>query len=405
MKKLLVTLMLLSFAALASAQGFGNPATFCGDLSEADCALITDATYPDSATVTGSGEVVVAIDGEEIITGLELDGSYVLDRELLDEVMAFYGDTTDPMAMLDMIYSDLDVTFDLLMDTFNIADAQLTLTVSLPQELTGGFVPTPLPIDLWYTDGRAYVDMAAFGFADPVLAEAGVWGVDIAGIYAQLFEMLESSPEMEEALEQFSEALTDESLAEAMMSAGDMQAFAAEFTTVERMEDEERDGQTLAVFATTVDYGALFTSDTMAAMMQAQVDAQAAMMESMVGEQMSEEELQEMLTLQAGMVDEMIGLYGAIFEGAELTTFVVVGEEDGLVYASETAFSMSVNALEIQREFSATVAELSGEEAPEMTAEDLGFEFIDLSSGYAVDLGSINDVSAESVLPPADAQL
>ncbi|MEM6285498.1 MAG: hypothetical protein AAF787_25130 [Chloroflexota bacterium] len=405
MKKLFVTLMLLSVTAVASAQGFGNPLTFCGDLAEADCTLYTDATYADSATVAGLGEVVVAIDGEEIITELALDGSYTLDPELLESVMGFYGDTTDFTTMMQMIYGDIDVMEGLLMDSFNVADAQLTLSISLPQELTGGFVPTPLPIDLWYTDGQAYVDLAAFGFADPSLAEAGVWGLDIAGLYAMLFDMLENDPQTAEVMEQLSEALTDEAVTDTMMGAGDIQAFTAEFATIERIEDEARDGQTLAVFATTIDYGALFGSDTMAAMMQAQFDAQIGMMESMGGEEMSDEEMQEMMAMQEAMTDDILALYGRIFEDATYTTFVVIGEDDGLVYAAETEFSMSVNALEIQREFDATMAELSGTEATELSAEDLGFEFIDLYIGYGVDLDNLNDVSAESVLPPEGAQL
>jgi hypothetical protein len=215
--------------------------------------------------------------------------------------------------------------------------------------------------------------------------------------------MIESDPEVEEALEQFSEALSSEDMSE--LAALDPYAFAAEYTTIERMDDVTIDGQTMAVFMTTSDLGALFSSDVISEMMDAQMDAQMSMMESIAGEEMSDEEMEEMLAMQEVMFDGIIDLYAEVFDGAVATSTVMIGMDDGFVHASESSFVMSVNAIELTEGFNEVIGESTGEEIPEMTAEDIGFETLSLDFGYAVELGNFNDVPETDVLPPEDAQL
>ena len=164
MQKLTILIIaLLAVTGSAFAQiGVTNP-VYCADLAEADCEILTGATIPASASFSGEGVLDVTASGQNVVVDLGLDGSYITDGEIVSQFMSYME---SPEALFETVYADVDSLLAFMSDYFNMADADMTLTVDVPAELTGGMVPSPLAVDLWLVDGVAYADIGAFRVGD-----------------------------------------------------------------------------------------------------------------------------------------------------------------------------------------------------------------------------------------------
>lgn len=319
MRTPMITLLMIAIlAALGGSANAQMNTTYCGDLAEADCAIIQNADVPASATFNGEGAINVTVADMPYSVGLTLNGSYILNEEAYGDLMEL-SELPLPEVYRE-IYGNVDEFVEIISASFQLVDSDLTLSVDVPEELTGGMLPNPVVVDLWLENGVGYVDLAALSFADPSLT--GVYGVDFVSMYEMIFadpmfaEAFGEMGEMEDGLANFTN-----------------EEFVGQFTTINRLDDVTMNGQTMAVFETVIDYGALFSSDAMRDLMQAQIDMQTEMLEA---EGTSAEEIDAMMT---GILDA----YAIAFDGTTMTMLQNVGLDDSYIHNTSIVFQMEVD--------------------------------------------------------------
>lgn len=278
--------VLMVFASFAAAQD-DAPAVFCGELSEADCAplVMASETLPDSADfeINGTAE----IDTGEQVTAFSVEGTgryLITDANAAETLIAANANfASDPNALNDA-----------LLNALTALNSEMTLSVAIPDEVTGGAIPSNLTLHLFLKDGSGYVDFDELALSEDL---TGVYGIDLA-------------PLAEQALQQnapFSLFGNEETLA----ALGDPRV-AGTYTTITRGDDVERDGETAATYTTTVDYAEFFATPQASELLAAQLAQQP---------NMSEEDAAEAASLFA---DAFVG------STAEVTQ--VIGTETGYIY-------------------------------------------------------------------------
>lgn len=286
MKKLmlaLIVMLLLAFGGAAQAQDIP---VFCGGLSDADCQIVTASQQAmmDAQSASASLNMDLRIDNipdmpvAALAFNLSGQGAYALDPALL----AKYAEA-DPMALL----SDMTQLGTLMEEIFTAFSGQLSLTLTIPADLAsqmsgGGMtIPEQLSVDLVMVDGIGYINLDQLAEALPGAGvPAGWYGLEIAKLFGDLFEMLApmmgdmgSLPGMN--MDSFSAFADPE--------------FLNSYATIERLADS--DGA--AVFKTTLDFAALMSNPNMREMMRQQMELQ--------GQTMTEADLDMAL----GMVEQM----------------------------------------------------------------------------------------------------
>lgn len=268
---LVIALLLVGVSSVfAQDMGMGNMEP-CLGLGEEDCALYYEyqhAGLPQStafdATIAGNVEA----EGDRFEFSVGLSGAYVIDEAAATAA----ADAFAEVGVLDVSPRDF---IELADGTVSAFDAELFIDINgIPgvSDLTGG---EPFPtIELWLVDGVAYVDLTPLSslMGDPTFV--GVYGLDVFDIVTTLLEdvtlgdllpddmgmggmdgmggmgMMGAQEGMMESFNQgFQQGMTN-----AMMPEEDIMTFA----TLERLEDEQADGMTLAVFQTNVDIAAAF---------------------------------------------------------------------------------------------------------------------------------------------------
>lgn len=269
MKKLMsmMTLLLLLVALVvpASAQ---MPKAFCGDLSEADCAIFTAASESmlkqESASVAMNLDVNVSNIPDAPFNSLAFNlagqGAYHIEPGLLEKYAALQS---DPAALL----KDMSQLGTMVSDVFNSFDGQMSLTLTLPDEVVKmaaqnkATIPNKLSVELRMVNGVGYINLSSL--AESLPKEAGIpsgwYGLEIAKLMKNLMDITASQmkgmdmPEIDaSAYSQFTDP-----------------AFLGSFMKVERLADSNG----AAVFQMTMNLVALADSPAFANMIKQQVEA------------------------------------------------------------------------------------------------------------------------------------
>lgn len=277
---LLVAMLLVSGAAVAQ----DAPPVFCGDLSEADCAILaqaqtaamslSSAAFDLQADFTlsnipeASGPVTFTLTGNGAFTG---------DPAFMSSMMG-----TDMAAM-----QDPTAMMSMAVEALRAFDFDLSFTLTLPPEIlaeAGGEVPESISLQLRFVDGLGYIN---FDTLAPLLGEdatamglTGWAGLDIASL---LEALVEQYPEMFQEMEMsgFDPAMYQQFNNPEMM---------AQYATITRIDDGSGD---TATFETTLDFAALMADPAIMDMLRQQMEAQ--------GQTLSEEELQQAMGMATGM--------------------------------------------------------------------------------------------------------
>lgn len=270
----LVALLLVSGAALAQ-EATPESHTFCGDLSEADCTLLTQseaamktlesAAFDLQADVTISGIEEMNTPVAFTITG---NGAYHhTNPGMMADMAAMQGMMQNPTEMITWI-----------VDALRSFSGELSLTLTLPQELVAQAedVPESITLELRMVDGIGYINFdtlaAAFGDMTDQMQLSGWGGLDIASL---LEAAVEQHPEM---FNQMNMSGMDMSMYQQF---SDMSTF-GQYVTIERTDDGSGD---TATFVTTVDMAGLMSDPAIMDLIREQMDAQ--------GQTFSEEEMQQ----------------------------------------------------------------------------------------------------------------
>jgi hypothetical protein len=370
---LMVVVLLVAPISTVLAQG-GTPPLFCGDLSEADCAILAQS----QAAMTGLTSSAVKVSMDLGLTGMEepedsfamsllVDGAYEANSEL----MATLGQMASPEDMGALMSAGMDVIVDLLRGVKGDAGVEIVLPAELAAEMD---IPMEtLTTRLVMVDGVLYVNLETLIPAEAQgedAAEMPAWiGVDLAGMY----EMLSSSM-MEEAGENmpdFQELFATEEFA----TLYDVNAW-GDFMDIVRLADAEVAGQSVAVFEMVMDYGAVFTSEAFQ-------EAFAGYMDKVM--ELSGEEAEK-------MPDNFMDVMAAMMGGMSLKTTQWIGLQDFYVHRMDMDFAFAFD-----KEAIAAIAPNEAEDIPENFS--MAMKLVVDSSAFNVPVEVVAPAGAQVINP------
>jgi len=290
---LLALLLILCIGGAALAQD--NMPVFCGDLSQADCTILTNAKAADKTLDSASFDLKVntTITNAPNMTGpmtigVTGNGSYSGLAALRNADM-MTAMQTDPGAFFTSFLSNFD--------------GDLTLTVNLPPEVTANdpTVPSSLTLQLRLVNGFGYIN---FDTLQPLLAQMGPGMSSLKG-----WGGLDLASLLKAALQQMPDMFKNMQTMNGGMDTATMQQFTdpnflKQFVTIKRTDAGTGD---TATFETTVNLGALMALPQMQDMMRQRMQAQS---QTMTQQQMDQvmAMMPQMFQNMTVTVDEEIGL-------------------------------------------------------------------------------------------------
>jgi hypothetical protein len=317
---LLALLTVFAFGGAAFAQDDTGtlPPVACGDLPQEECDFLQGAVTAQYALQSAAVDLTFDLTMENIpdvpspltinITG---EGAYVGDMSALADM------NMSMMSNMNMGGMSPEQSFAVLGELIQAMNAELTLTVTLPDELLsemGGAteIPNPFTVDLALVEGNGYInldDFAALG------APSGWNGVN-------LVELIEVASQQMGAMGDMG-TTGMEGMDPELMARFQNPEFINQFATVERLDDMTgEDGATVRVYQTTFDFAGLMASPEMQELMTQQMEAQGQ-------------------TFDPAQMDMM----GQMFEGMNLTVTQHIGEEDMFTRRTEMVLDWDMSAL------------------------------------------------------------
>jgi hypothetical protein len=300
-------LVFILFALVGGVAGAQDIPTFCGDLSDDDCALLTESAQAmqelDSAVfhldfdfgmngVPGMDSVNFQITG---------DGAVALDRETLGVLLQ------SPEAIM----ANIEDLPQMVEQGLEAISADVTFVLHIPAEIaaqSGTEMPEQVSISLRLVDGYGYINLDKLAELDTGGSLPRGWqGIDLAGLYGAL---------LEQQMDTFGEMFSAMGNMDTMSAFTDPE-FIANFTTIERGEDTEIDGQAAAVFEMAIDYDAMFSDPAMQAYLRSAFEG----MSGFTGEEPDKE-----------MTDMILSMYSQMFDGLVLEITQAIGLDDHYVH-------------------------------------------------------------------------
>lgn len=364
---LLLVLLLAVFSGSAMAQEF--PQTYCGDLAESDCSILTESATAMRGLTSAAFNFqmdfgmsdIPEFDGD-INFSLSGDGAYAFDAATLSALMA------SPADMMDMM-QNMEELPQMLQDILKGISADANLVMTLPQNLPDMDRPLPdkVGLSIRMVDGIGYVNLDKLAELDPRGDLPRGWqGLDIATLagqaLAQQSDSLSGMPNMDMNMD--------------MMSMFANMEFVNDHITVTRAADATVEGQTAAVFNTSIDLGGLFSDPAYQEMLLGQIESMTESMGS--GEMPSQSDLDDIMTL-----------YSTLFDGLEFNTTQTIGIDDHYVY--QTAMTLDW-ALDLSS-MGAAFGETSSTNIPP----------INISFDFEANLSQFNN--APEITAPEDAEM
>ncbi len=247
-------------AALAQDEFAPLPPPFCGGLSGADCQLLTDSqelmryvsSMQTSMTVRSGLSGVPEIADEDMLFTMAMDMTMHIDPAL-NETLRTAAENPDAVPSVEEMG-------ELMVQFYETLGMDLEMQMALPPivraaiEVDEGLAfPDTLLMSVRMVDGYVYIDTDALAESFPDLAadleSSGVsgWiGFDMAGLLAQ--QMTAGEPVDDSMMQSMQANIAINQL----MMDEEIRSLLEPYITVERLDDEERDGEPVAVFATSV---------------------------------------------------------------------------------------------------------------------------------------------------------
>jgi hypothetical protein len=323
--------------ALAQDSPFAPP-VICGDLDAADCSILEDS----AAAMQGVTAYAFDIEYKTFVTGLpemeiesvEITFGATGMMEIDPDVVAAMQELTAASMSgdADTVAAAMEEMTAILLDFYAGVNFDGEVYFSVPEELAAILSEdsdVPMPPDLTFAfriiDGMFYMQISEFKEFAPDLEEfpADWIGFDLVGLMEQSMAQSEGG---EFDAESMTAGLVGTALAYQLIDAMEP------FVTVERLDDADLDGQSGAVFHSSVDMVEFFSSDAFAAFVR---DGAAA-----IGADDAETtaQLDEGLTM-AGFLAPMI------FGGMEIDNQVTIGVDDLYQYGQDFVFRWDLSQL------------------------------------------------------------
>jgi hypothetical protein len=335
MKRSLLTISLvLIFLMMFSGSAFAQdpmPHVFCGELVEDDCAILVESQEAMMALTSGTtaSEMSIFIAGipdapvDELAFNLSSNSAFTIDPAVTEMVAAMQGMSeemmADPGALLEMMAS-------LYGGVENEGEITIELSDGFVELLTadsGLDIPATFSIGMSIVDGVLYVNLGDLADVTPEAALLDAWyGIDMVELLGMLAE--EAGALDPTQLNAMSTGL--------FFSAGMQGGNGAfdEFVEIERLEDDEIDDQTVAVFLSTFDFAGFLASPVFRDMVMMQMEQS--------GTPMDPEELDQTLS--------MVGLFAPmLLTDLDAGSVQVIGLEDYFLHQTQTYFNWDLSAL------------------------------------------------------------
>lgn len=283
---LVLGMALLVSSGLVSAQNAA--VTFCGDLSEADCALVQEsqALMAELESSSFTLNMDMSISGipempDGIAFNLTGSGSSTVDQAALAPLTDMKPEdmASDPMAI-----------FNVLAKAIPAVGADLQFALTLPESLREEMgsevtLPETLKISLKLVDGVVYVNAEELAEYVPQMKGAAGWmGIDLA----DLLNVALSQPGFSESLSGMN-GMSGMGMNTDLMNAFSDPESLGTMLKIARLSDGDVNGTTVAVFETTLDYAAMMSMPAMQDLMKQQFEA--------TGGEMTEAQMEEMMSM------------------------------------------------------------------------------------------------------------
>ncbi len=394
----MLSIILLSIAlwwpgsALAQSDFPPLPAPFCGDLSEADCQLLIDSqeamrylsSMNSSITIASGLTGLPDFADEDLAFAMAMDMTMHLDPALNEAMrVAMMGMTEDPEASMQEIT-------ELLVAFYETLGMDMDMQMSLPSVMRaaieadeGVAFPETLAMRTRMVDGYVYVDMDALADSFPDLRAdmesegiTGWLGFDMAGQLAR--DMTGDGEPIDDSTVQ---AMQMSLIFNQWMADEPTRALLEPYITVERLADEERNGETVAVFRTSLNLARLVANRDFTQLLRGTAES----LMSASGEAVNEQEM-GMAILGIQMLTNMLA------QSFEFELLQVIGVDSAYAYDYNLFVQFDLSGL-------LSLLAMTGEEIP---AELMGavpvFTF-DMDASYS-DLNA-----APEIVAPEDAQI
>jgi len=352
-KNLLMVSLLLLFtfastgAALAAHADL--PAPFCGELADEDCEILTESqavmAEVEELSYTSQVDIMVAgipdLPAEEISVSLAQDSVIYMDPTVIHDMTDFQSQMAE-IAADDMEAFMSDYT-DLVVDFYSTLGLDADLTITLPEEIAavlseqaGGLqVPEEINIQARMVEGFLYANLDELVAAIPELDGMGVegwFGLDFATLVSDGLGQAMSMEEMGDpsGMAGFQAGLG----AGSMLNTEAVRTLFADYVNVERLDDEAVDGQDVAVFRTTFDFGAFVASDGFLTLLRDNLELIS---------QVSDTPITEAEFDEVSMGLRFLG--PSLFQDLDFETVQSIGVEDGYVYRSEVNFNWPLKTI------------------------------------------------------------
>ncbi len=308
---LIALLLILCISGSAFAQS--SMPVFCGDLSSADCTILTNARTAsqtlDSASfnLTVNTTVTNVPNMQEPVTiGVTGSGSYAGLAALHNSDMTMMQ--TNPGAFISNVLANFD--------------GDLTLTVNLPPEVVadaGAGTPSSITLQLRLVDGFGYIN---FDTLKALMSDMG--GMNLSG-----WGGLDLASLLKAALQQMPDMFSNMGGMSSGMNMGSMMqqftdpTFIGKFVTIARTDAGTGD---TATFETKVDLSTLMAQPEFQDMMRQQMQAQSQ-------------------TMTAQEIDQAISMVGEMYKNTTITVDEEIGLSDSFIHSIHGTINVDTSAM------------------------------------------------------------
>ncbi len=367
MRKLLFAFMMLLLTA-GFAQAQDTPAPFCGNLSAGDCAIVTDSAQAmrelESAAFHFNMDMSVGdfpgTEPSSISFRLSGQGAYAIEPGTLTAI------TLSPSELMQN-FSQLSQMTE---QTLQGISGDATLLLFFPQEMiqsaskSGTHLPSKVGLSLRLVDGIGYINLDKLAELDTSGGLPHGWiGIDLVDFFHRAMEQSD-----------LSSSLTMPGLDPEMMNTFTDPDFLGQFISIERLDDAEVDGQTAGVFKTSIDLGALYSSEEYQSLLRQQLEA-------LEGADFSDEELQNIMEM-----------YATLYDGFVIDMTQTIGLDDQYVHAMDIAFDWTID-------FGEALAGIAGSDSD----ANVTSQPIHLTFGFQGELSQFNH--APAITAPENAHI
>lgn len=311
MKRYVIGSVLILLLVTGVASAAQDIPVFCGDLAAADCALLRESSTSMQALES------TAFTLESLVLLRDLPNLPVDSLEFNINGQGKVGaDMTSFLAMMTAeTEPDLEMFFEAMAEMLRGVNADMTMSLALPENLSVMLPETDLPeqvaLDFRMAEGIAYFNFEEIAALAP---EAGIpagWlGIDLAELYGEIVPQQFRGEE--------TGLLNITALVQEFMKPEN----ASKFMTIERLDDTEIMGQSMAVFHTRINYQNMLDIPAFREMLEAQITAS--------GE--SDEE-----------IEEELAMIGEIYQGMIFDVTQTIGLDDHLIHSTEWMFDWDMS--------------------------------------------------------------